>query len=696
MAPPFKRNLSPAVRYSQVVENKSVSPAGVSLSLLQDVNPQKIFRVVPTTLDDEKERIRRQNPLEDYLPRRGIDLKQAGKELLGVCPLCDDQSGHLYVNVDTQLFFCQKCRVGGDLFAFVEELDKCGFKEALAKLGGQYGANGEEENSLPPPPNLEEMCRYTYQNEEANPHFQAVKYWNNKKQKKEFRYCKPDGRWGIEGIRRVLYHLPEVIAAQEVWVTEGEKDADNLRKYSVVATTNPMGAGNWLESYTETLRGKAIVICGDNDQSEAKKGQKHVAMLQNTLSSVALSIRTVQLPEEFKDVSDLLESLHSDFERIETLERLRLDAKEIPNPVIGRLLLDFRHHQPNPENTLLGNRFLCRGAGMLFVGPSGMGKSSASVQQDIQWSMGRLSFGIKPGKALKILTIQAEDDDGDTDEMVQSVCNFLKITEEEEKKFRSNCSYIGHKSLTGHEFIAFVRRALEYHHPDILRLNPLQAYIGADIKDPAVTAAFLRSGLNPLLEEFNCAVIIVHHTPKTNFRDTDEWRASDWMYAGAGSADITNWARAILIADPTENPQVFQWIAAKRGKRIGWADKDGNPTTTRYFSHSSADKIHWDDTEPVDIPEKKTKQTKTVNTSQAFELLPHPPFDIFRTEFAQLLQDRLHVGVNKAKELIAILLETNQATLIKKPRPNTKPAEFLQRSEREISTADQNPIPISQ
>ncbi|MEI9893776.1 MAG: hypothetical protein WDN28_07705 [Chthoniobacter sp.] len=47
------------------------------------------------------------------------------------------------------------------------------------------------------------------------------------------------------------------------------------------------------------------------------------------------------------------------------------------------------------------------------------------------------------------------------------------------------------------------------------------------------------------------------------------------MYAGAGSADITNWARAAVIIDPTHAPHVFKFIAAKRGARVGWRDECG-------------------------------------------------------------------------------------------------------------------------
>ena len=48
------------------------------------------------------------------------------------------------------------------------------------------------------------------------------------------------------------------------------------------------------------------------------------------------------------------------------------------------------------------------------------------------------------------------------------------------------------------------------------------------------------------------------------------------MYAAAGNADLTNWARAILVIEPTHVEGVFEFIAAKRGKRIGWGKPEEN------------------------------------------------------------------------------------------------------------------------
>src|SRR5215472_6291589 len=94
-------------------------------------------------------------------------------------------------------------------------------------------------------------------------------------------------------------------------------------------------------------------------------------------------------------------------------------------------LITLGETQPDPEQTLLGQRFLCRRGGMVLLGPSGIGKSSASVQQDLLWGLGKPAFGIVPARPLKILTNQAENDDGDLGEMVRGVSEALKLTPED-------------------------------------------------------------------------------------------------------------------------------------------------------------------------------------------------------------------------------------------------------------------------
>ena len=66
---------------------------------------------------------------------------------------------------------------------------------------------------------------------------------------KKFWQRRPDGSWGIKGVRRVPYNLPAVIEAvgrgEDILVCEGEKDCDRVGRLGIVGTTNPGGAGKW-------------------------------------------------------------------------------------------------------------------------------------------------------------------------------------------------------------------------------------------------------------------------------------------------------------------------------------------------------------------------------------------------------------------------------------------------------------------
>ena len=98
--------------------------------------------------------------------------------------------------------------------------------------------------------------------------------------------------WNLEGVRRVLYRLPEVLAAEEVMLVEGEKDADRLRALGFVATTNPQGAGKWRPEYAETLAGKRVVILPDNDEA----GRKHAGRWPAACGGKAASVKVLELP----------------------------------------------------------------------------------------------------------------------------------------------------------------------------------------------------------------------------------------------------------------------------------------------------------------------------------------------------------------------------------------------------------------
>jgi len=262
-------------------------------------------------------------------------------------------------------------------------------------------------------------------------------------------------------------------------------------------------------------------------------------------------------------------------------------------PSEGKSLAKLAEGTVDPSLTLLGDRFLCVGGGCLLVSYTGVGKSTSGIQQDMLWSVNKPAFGIKPARALRILCIQAENDEGDQIEAANGVAKALNFTNEELAQIDKNTRYVYHCQTTGEDFLAVVARELAAWPCDLLRLDPLMAYVGADITKPEAIAKFLRNGLNPLLQRYRAAAIVVHHTPKPTSESVKMRRKlHEWVYAAAGSYDLMGWARACLVIAATEDPAVFRWIGAKRGKRLDWADDDAHQVYETFWAHSP-DRVAW-------------------------------------------------------------------------------------------------------
>lgn len=205
-----------------------------------------------------------------------------------ICPAHKDQNPSLSVtqNSNKVLIYCQA---------------GCSEKAILQKVRlneSDLFLNNKVERQI--------VTTYPYKDAEGNILFEVVRY-----EPKSFKQRRPDGRggfiWSLEGVKPVLYHLPDILIAvrkgDTIYLTEGEKDADNLWKYGLVATTNPMGAMKWREEYSKTLEGAKIIFTPDTDP----KGREHGIMVIRALDGKAASLKVVDLPETVNDVSEWLE-----------------------------------------------------------------------------------------------------------------------------------------------------------------------------------------------------------------------------------------------------------------------------------------------------------------------------------------------------------------------------------------------------
>ena len=358
------------------------------------------------------------------------------------------------------------------------------------------------------------------------------------------------------------------------------------------------------------------------------------------------------------------------------------DDAQPPQPAPeGKLLSALVRHERHDPNELLQHRYLCRGAGLLIVGPTGIGKSSLSMQAMILWGIRKPVFGITPANPLKSLLIQAENDEGDLAEMRYGVMAGLNLTEEERRLAMENVIVAREDTRTGVAFFAgAVRPLLEQHKPDLLWIDPALAYLGGEASSQKDVGAFLRNMLNPLLREFNCAVVVVHHTNKPpSGKEKPDWSAGEFAYLGGGSAEWANWARAVLALRSLGSHEVFELRAGKRGGRLGWKESDGETKAYgKLIAHAKEPgAICWREAENSEAPEPA--KAKRVWTKE--DVLPHVPLD--KPISKDALRGKAHsagIALNRINPLIAELLDDGALHLWTEKRPGTNSRKLMSRT----------------
>ena len=179
-------------------------------------------------------------------------------------------------------------------------------------------------------------------------------------------------RWSLGTVRRVLYRLPAVIegvaAGGEVYITEGEKDADNLfRREGVCATTSIGGAGKWRHEYATHLVDASVTVWSDADDT----GRAHARTVrQSCLDAGARQVRIVESASG-KDATDHLDA------------GLGLDDVLVTHPYQeeqeSHLAMDLDEYlsQVMPAQQFVIHETLARGEVLMVTGFEGFGKALA-------------------------------------------------------------------------------------------------------------------------------------------------------------------------------------------------------------------------------------------------------------------------------------------------------------------------------
>lgn len=244
-----------------------------------------------------------------------------GMEYSAICPFHDDTKPSFNFNNENGLYHCHGCNESGDIITFFAKrhnLDaKKDFPKIVKQIANDFGITDDET-----PPAL--VKTYEYIDENGNNLFQVCRY-----EPKTFRQRHKDGsgKWinNMDGVRRILYRLPDVINANEVCIVEGEKDADNVSALGFCGTTCPMGAGKWRAEYSECMKDKDVILIPDNDE----KGRAHMLQVAQSLEGIAKSIKLIEL-DGLPEKGDFSDWIVKYADGAEAAERLSLMIESAP------------------------------------------------------------------------------------------------------------------------------------------------------------------------------------------------------------------------------------------------------------------------------------------------------------------------------------------------------------------------------
>ncbi len=221
------------------------------------------------------------------------------------CPAHDDQNPSLTIRVGADGGLLVKCQAG---CGFEQVVDKanCAIRDFMAPRKDDYGMAADRRIK----------ASYDYRDEQDKLLYQVVRW-----EPKGFSCRRPDKdgawTWEMNGTRRVLYRLPEIVGSQRgVLVTEGEKAVDRLAALGFVATCNPHGAGpgKWHDDYSKVLAGRAVVLLPHVDPVDPKRGtrpgEEHMRLVALSLLPVVKSLQVIWLPGlvEGQDTDDWLDA----------------------------------------------------------------------------------------------------------------------------------------------------------------------------------------------------------------------------------------------------------------------------------------------------------------------------------------------------------------------------------------------------
>lgn len=386
---------------------------------------------------------------------------------------------------------------------------------------------------------------YQYQDARGIVVFEKLRYLG-----KHFVQRKPTGKGSYEyklgDIPKPLYHLPEILTANEIAICEGEKDADNVRALNLgdkfAATTNFDGAGKWKDEYSAYFAGKKVVIFPDNDEV----GKKHAEQVARSVHRFALGVKIVELPsvDQKGDVSDYLKS-HSAAELMEVVSK---SSQWHPPATDNRVLIPavkFIATVPDKIDWLVEG-VIERGANGFFCAVPKGGKSWAALDLVISLAIGCPWLGFAVPRPARVALISREDNPALTSWRLKHLLAGKgggNINLIEQNLYINSRQQTPEFMLDQPDQVAELVASLRDREVEFAVFDVFNVMHAADENDNTEMRAVLRH-LSQIQAETKCNIGVVHH-----FNKAESGSMTQRLRGASAIAGWAEWLIGISIVD---------------------------------------------------------------------------------------------------------------------------------------------------
>jgi AAA domain-containing protein len=331
------------------------------------------------------------------------------------------------------------------------------------------------------------------------------------------------------GDRRVIYKWPAIMRAgpgATVFVTEGEKNADDVAKAGLLATT--VISHRWAEECASALSGRHVIVLEDHDDD----GKKLAAAAREALLKVAASIRVVpaahlwkhldpkRAPLQGDDVSDWLRHGGDPKKLIEICREVPAEGEITAEPY------DFPAERDIlPYQWLLGYHLL-RGEVVCTAALSGLGKSSLSIVEALSMASAKALLHDQVQQIpLKVMLINLEDNRNTMDKRIAAAMKHHKLTPQDiggrlivkaKGELRIKVATIVRNVVVRNELIIAALKSIVIEHQiDVLSIDSFIRSHGVSENDNNAVEQVIEC-YEDVAAATNCGIHLWHHFRKTN------------------------------------------------------------------------------------------------------------------------------------------------------------------------------------